>query len=100
MPRRRNNPRASIQLIDVQPQDEIIWDDTNVTPEYKEPCRPVKDCLKNNYYRLLKEKKEDMQCSVCLDPIDCEKCFYLLSCSHYFHIGCAIKCTYCPLCRQ
>jgi len=100
MPRRRNNQRPSLQVLHVNPEDEIIWDDLDVTPEYKEPVRPVKDFLKNNHYRMLKQSKEKLNCSICLDDIDCEKCFYLLSCGHYYHIGCAIKCNFCPTCRQ
>jgi hypothetical protein len=96
MPRQRR----SVQVLDINPEDVIEWSDTNVNPEFKEPCRPVKDFLKNNYYKLLKENNEKLDCSICLDEIDCTKCFMLLSCGHYFHIGCCIRCNYCPLCRQ
>jgi hypothetical protein len=97
MPRR---PRPSVQVLDIDPEHMIEWQDTNVNPEIKEPCRPVKDFLKNNYFKLLKEKNDKIECSVCLEEIDCPKCYYLLNCGHSFHIGCAIRCNFCPLCRQ
>ena len=35
MPRR---PRASVQVLDIDPEHMIEWEDTNVNPEIKEPC--------------------------------------------------------------
>ena len=89
MPRNRNN-RNNL----------IVLDETSMELDYQEPIRPVKDFLKNQFWDLKKEKKESMECSVCLSEIDCKNCFSLLSCGHSFHLCCIFKCSSCPLCRN
>jgi len=75
----------------------IILDETCI--DLKTPIRPVKDFLKNTYFDMIKERGEKIECTVCLDEIDCKKCCSLLSCGHSYHLCCIMKCESCPLCR-
>ena len=77
----------------------IVLDEFSIEPP-KEPIRLAKDYLKNNYYNLLKEKGEKIECAVCMEEIDCKNCFCLLTCGHYFHLHEVLKCNTCPLCRS
>lgn len=88
MPRNRNNRNNNV----------IVLDENSLDLDYHEPIRLVKDYLKNQFWEL--KKNETMECSICLDNIDCQKCFCLLSCGHAYHLCCIIRCNTCPLCRS
>lgn len=85
MPRRNNNSRL------------VILDENSI--DFTEQIRPVKDFLKNTFYDLLKEKGEKIECPICMEEINCKKCFTLLSCGHYLHLDELLKCKSCPVCR-
>jgi hypothetical protein len=86
MPRNRNN--------------ELVIFDANFD-EVKPPNRMVSDFLKNNYWDMLKAQNKSVECAICLEQIDCKKCFCILSCGHFYDIGCIIKCKgKCPTCRN
>jgi hypothetical protein len=87
MPRRRNNNNAI-----------LVLDELNIEP--KEPIRIVKPFLKNNYFDMLKKNGERIECSICMDEIDCKNCFCLLTCGHYFHLYETLRCDSCPVCRN
>lgn len=91
--RNRNNVGSVIVLDETMAMMDIDQDPT------REPIRIVKDFLKNNYFDMLKEKKEKIECSICLEEIDCKNCFCLLTCGHSYHLGCVLKCHKCPICR-
>lgn len=55
--------------------------------------------LKNKYFDLSKSNNITLNCSICLEDIDCKHCFSLLSCGHPFHFQCIAEQTVCPLCR-
>jgi len=88
----RNNRGAHIVL-----DDNTFYNEIN-----SEPIRPVKDYLKNFVWKLIKEYKKDekIECSICLEEVDCQKCYSLLTCGHSFHMSCIYKCNSCPLCRN
>ena len=60
------------------------------------------DFLKNNYWDMSQTLEKTHECSICLDEIDCKKCFTLLTCGHIFHLPCIVKVQpmQCPLCRN
>ena len=68
--------------------------------EVKSLIEPVSKYLANNYFDLLRIQGEDIQCSVCLDNIDCKKCFCLIPCGHYYHLCCIMHVKVCPICRS
>lgn len=80
----------------------IVLDETSLDYDIREPIRPVKDFLKNQVWDLIKSKTQDndIECSVCLEQICCQKCYTMLSCGHSYHLCCIIKCKSCPLCRN
>ena len=89
MPRRRNNPQL------------VVLDETSLDYDTQEPIRPVKDFLKYKVWDLIKaQPNNDIECSICLDNIDCKKCYTILNCGHSYHLNCVIKCKTCPLCRS
>ena len=86
MPRRRNNGNL------------ILLDETTLSLD--DPVRPVKSFLKNQVWELLKEKQKEIECSICLEGIDCKNCYCLLTCGHSFNLCCIVGQTRCPLCRN
>ena len=90
MPRRRNNNQI------VYIEEPISEFGTDMT---QEPIRPVKDYLKKTLWDLYKDKGEKIECSICLDEIDCEKCACWLTCGHHYHLCCVIKTNKCAMCR-
>jgi len=91
----RNRNRNNIGSVIVLDENMAMMD---IDPP-REPVRITKDFLKNNYFDMLKEKKEKIECSICLEEIDCKNCFCLLTCGHSYHLGCILKCHNCPICR-
>ena len=88
MPRNRNNNNNNNNNSN---SGLILLDDYHIDIEYpRQPIRPVKDFLKNNYWELL-------ECSICLNEVDCKNCFCLMDCGHSFHLCCILKCKNCPL---
>ena len=95
MPRNRNNNNNNNN------GGLILLDEYHLDLDHpREPIRPVKDFLKNNYWDMLKAKGDKIECSICLSDIDCKNCFSLMNCGHSFHLCCIIKCNNCPLCRN
>jgi hypothetical protein len=66
----------------------------------KSPNQPVSHFLANEWFRVKKTLNEPLECSICLNDIDCKNCICLLMCGHAYHIGCIHQQTFCPLCRQ
>ena len=64
---------------------------------------PVSGKLSLDYYRLKKKLNEEIDvCPICLESVDCPRCFTLLPCSHHLCGHCYIRLTgdkSCPLCR-
>ncbi len=56
--------------------------------------------LSNKLFDLCQISKESLECSICLEGIDCKKCHVVLSCGHSYHIGCIINQPKCPICRK
>ena len=91
-PRRRTE-----QLV----EEEILPPPNNIV--YLQPAPTsmfVSDFLKNNYWDMMRELKKTQECSICLNEMDCKKCFTLLNCGHSFCLCCIIRCQACPLCRS
>ena len=64
---------------------------------------PVSDHLRDEYWRLKKAAKEEIDdCPVCLDACTCRKCMLLMSCGHSVCASCYLKMQdpRCAVCRQ
>ena len=64
------------------------------------PNQPVSEFLAKEFMRLKGIANENMECSICLEPICCNKCICLLMCGHSFHFVCIQKQSVCALCRS
>ena len=64
------------------------------------PNQPVSEYLSKEFMRLKGLAGENMDCSICLDPICCQRCICLLLCGHSFHYMCIQKQSICPVCRS
>ena len=62
----------------------------------------VSNHLAKEYYTMAKSLDKILECSICLEQVDCKHCFCLLSCGHGFHIQCIaqVQDHTCPLCRS
>lgn len=73
-------------------------------PRQKEEHNPpVSNHLTREYYDMCKTTNKSLECSICLEPIDCKNCICLLLCGHSFHYNCILRVTppvKCPLCRS
>ena len=61
--------------------------------------------LKKNYWDMSKKLEKTYECPICLDEIDCPRCFELLAtCGHHFHQRCILIAfearLQCPVCRS
>lgn len=63
------------------------------------PNQPVGEFLAKEFVRLKGLANEQMDCSICLDPICCTRCVVVLMCGHWGHFMCLQKQSVCPLCR-
>lgn len=63
------------------------------------PNQPVSEFLAKEFMRLKGIANENMECSICLDTICCQRCCVVLQCGHYGHFMCLQKLSICPLCR-
>ena len=92
-PRRRRNDNEFVDVDITELVDVVI--PTN---------RPVSTQLSKDYYRLKKIANEPLDpCSICLESVDCPRCFTLLPCGHYLCGSCYIRIIgekKCPLCRS
>ncbi len=82
-----------------QTQQEVV-EHTFVLPDM--PFQNVvKPYLRDTYFEMCKETRRKMECSICLEDIDCRKCLTLMNCGHTLHMSCYMaQQTYtCPLCR-
>ena len=65
---------------------------------------PVSEKLSKEFYRMKKKLEEEIDpCPICLESVDCPRCFTLLPCSHHLCAHCYIRLTgdkACPLCRS
>lgn len=88
MPRRRTQP------------DEIT--NLDIVIERPKDVLKVSTYLKNTYYDLCLKAEADLQCTICLDKIDCKRCMCLLVCGHFYHRECVegMKEAICPICRS
>ena len=70
-------------------------------PRTAEVNQPVSNHLTKEYYEMMKTLAKPMECSICLEAIDCKNCFCLLICGHSFHYNCIsrVKPSKCPICR-
>ena len=67
------------------------------------PNQPVSNHLTKEYYSMIKSLGKSLECSICIEPIDCDKCICLLLCGHSFHYSCIMRVEppiKCPLCRN
>lgn len=63
---------------------------------------PVSSFLKCQYFELMKQTNNTLECSICLtDVLNCKNCMCLLSCGHAFHFECITQTSTsnCPMCR-
>ena len=82
MPRRRNN--NELQEVDIaMPPPQIVVQ--SHTPFF------AADYLRKNHYQMKQDLKKEIECSVCLEKICCEKCYTLLSCGHEFCLRCIMN---------
>lgn len=67
-----------------------------------QPNQPVSLFLARELFRLKAIANEPMECSICLDPICCDRCVCVLMCSHHFHYSCITQneSGCCPMCRK
>lgn len=71
-----------------------------------QPTQPptiiVENYLKNNYWEMCEKLEKSLECSICLEHINCKNCFTLLVCGHSYHLCCITRCrpNQCPLCRS
>jgi hypothetical protein len=79
----------------------VVFDENFEMPAPQDPIKPVKDFLKNQVWDLIKSKRDnnEIECSICLEEVCCQKCYTILTCGHSFHLSCIIKCNTCPMCR-
>lgn len=79
----------------------VVFDENFEMPAPQDAIKPVKDFLKNQVWDLIKSKSQnnEIECSICLEEICCQKCYTILTCGHSFHLSCIIKCNTCPMCR-
>jgi len=61
--------------------------------------------LKKNYWEMSRKLEKNYECPICLEDIDCSRCFELLAkCGHHFHQRCILSAfetmQVCPVCRQ
>lgn len=79
----------------------VVIDENFELPSQQDPIKPVKDFLKNQVWDLIKSKPDnnEIECSICLEQVCCQKCYTILTCGHSFHLSCIIKCNTCPMCR-
>ena len=104
MPRGRPRQRSPSPISSVQTDDE---EDDNFDPTFivEEVQKKLKICsqhLSQNYFEMARELNKDLECSVCLEKLNCKSCFTILSCGHSFHGSCLvrIKEKECPTCRD
>ena len=86
-------------------QEEVIDINLSELVDHIRPANlPVSTTLSKEFYRLKKAVGETLEpCPVCLDPVDCPRCFTLLPCSHYICAPCYLRLIgdkACPLCRS
>jgi len=91
MPRRNNN-QQQLREVDIAVPPQVIFQ--NNSPFF------AADYLRKNHYEMKKDLKKDIECSICLEKICCDKCYSLLTCGHEFCLRCVIRCRECPLCRS
>ncbi len=56
--------------------------------------------LSDKLFNLLKITGEPLECSICLESIDCKRCHVVLACCHSYHLNCIINQPRCPVCRK
>lgn len=64
------------------------------------PNQPVGSYLSQEVYRMKKQLNEELNCSICLEEICCNKCYCMLLCGHGFHFICISSQVVCALCRK
>jgi len=67
----------------------------NVTPN-----QPVGAFLAKEIFRMKKQLNEELNCTICIEDICCDKCYCVLLCGHNFHYVCVSAESICPLCRK
>jgi hypothetical protein len=59
-----------------------------------------KTFLRDFVYETHLKNGTELECSICMDKIDCKHCYALLSCGHGFHSFCLMRINKCPICRN
>lgn len=93
MPRRRQTN------IEIDEDSESMIGSAKVVVQMKP--HPVMGHLAKEYFELRKNIGQKLECSVCMEQIDCKHCISLWTCGHSFHASCVEQCptTRCPLCN-
>ena len=60
-------------------------------------CKPF---LRDFVFESHLKNKTELECPICMEPIDCKHCFCLLSCGHHAHSFCLHRLNRCPICRN
>ena len=93
--------RRILQDSDDDEQTENLIDSAKLTFSIKPHA--VKSFLSQEFFNLKKKDnaQTDLECSICLEKINCIKCFTLWTCGHYFHASCCaqLKTNRCPICN-
>ena len=103
MPRGRpRNPPTPEPVESVQTDSDDDFDPTFIVEEVQKKLKICSQHLSQNYFEMARQLNKDLECSVCLEKLNCKSCFTILSCGHSFHGSCLvrIKEQECPTCRD
>ena len=56
--------------------------------------------LCDKMFDLCKITNEVLECSICLENIECKRCHVVLTCGHSYHFNCIFNQQRCPICRK
>jgi|DEB0MinimDraft_6_1074348.scaffolds.fasta_scaffold32426_4 hypothetical protein len=103
MPRTRGRPprERTPELTDDEEEEEFVPPEIFIE-EVQKKLKICKDFLSENYFDMCKELNKDLECSICMEKLNCRSCFMLLACGHSFHAKCLIRMQehMCPTCRD
>jgi hypothetical protein len=91
-------PRRRVNDLEISEPEDLIGSAKVVLSIKPHPVLPH---LSKEFYRLKLASKENLECAVCMEPINCIHCISLWTCGHAFHARCTEHCitNRCPLCN-